>query len=197
MAMTAIVAPVRARRRLSPSARRAQVLDAAARAFASAGYAGTSITAVAHAAEVTPRILYRHFASKAELYEAMLERVAARLTVAFAAPTGRYGVDVAELLHTARADTDGFRVLWRHAAREPEFRAVADRCRAAAVACARAGLAAWTPHDALDWAAPAVVGYELEAILTWIEFGHPADDARFVRATRASLAAGVRAWAAD
>jgi hypothetical protein len=127
----------------------------------------------------------------------VLERAADRLTEAFAEPTGRYGVDVAELLQAARADADGFRVLWRHAAREPEFRAVADRCRAAAVVCARAALAEWTPRDALDWAAPAVVGYELEAILTWIEFGRPADDARFVRATRASLAAGVRAWAAD
>ena len=89
------------------------------------------------------------------------------------------------------------RRVFQEALEQAEFRTVADDCRAAAVACARAGLADWTPRDALDWAAPAVVGYELEAVLTWLEFGRPADDARFVRATRASLAAGVRAWAAD
>ena len=101
------------------------------------------------------------------------------------------------LLTVARADADGFRVLWRHAAREPEFQSVATRCRTHAVACARAGLSTWTPADTIEWSAHAVVGYLLEAVLTWIDFGHPPDDARFVRATRASLASGVRAWASE
>lgn len=59
---------------------------------------------------------------------------------------------------------------------------------------ARAGLESWTPPAALDWAAAAVVGYQVEAVVTWLEHGRPEEDARFVKATRAALRAGVRAW---
>lgn len=187
----------RGRRRLPPAERRTQLLGAAAGAFAAEGYAETPVAVIAAAAGVTPRIVYQHFPSKAALYAAVLERVAGRLAAVFAVPTGRYGVDAAVLLREARADPEGFRVLWRHAARERQFQSVPDDCRARAVACARAGLAAFTPPEALDWAAPAVVGYLLESVLTWIEHGHSPDDDRFVRATNAALAAGVRAWAAD
>jgi AcrR family transcriptional regulator len=186
-----------ARRRMGPDERRAQVLDAAAGVFADHGFRSTSVAAVATAAGVTPRILYRHFASKDALYRAVLDRSLDRLTGVFGAPTGRYGVDPAVLLEAGRADADGFRALWRHAVHEEPYRGVADRCRADAVGCARRGLASWTPPDALDWAARAVVGYQLEAVLNWLDFGRPADDARFARATRAALAAGVQAWSAD
>ena len=185
------------RRRLAPVERRAQILDAAAGVFAAGGYSSTSIASVAAAAGVTPRILYRHFASKDALYRAVLEHSLTRLTAVFATPVGRYGVDPALLLEAGRADREGFRALWRHAVHEEPYRALAERCRADAVECARRGLAPWTPSDAVDWAARAVVGYELEAVLNWLDFGRPADDERFVRATRASLAAGVRAWSAD
>ena len=185
------------RRRLAPDERRAQIVDAAALAFVSEGYAGTSVAAVARSAGVTPRIVYRHFTSKDAVYRAVLDRVIERLDVVFDQPTGRYGLDPAPLLEAGRADSVGFRILWRHAAREREFQAVEQACRDQAVECARAGLASWTPAAALDWAARAVVGYELEAVLTWLEFGEPAEDARFVRATRAALASGVAAWASD
>ena len=193
----AAAAPDAPRRRLGPAARRAQVLAAATVVFADRGFTSTSIAAVAGAAGVTPRILYRHFASKDALYRAVLDRSLARLVGVFAVPAGRYGVDPALLLEAGRADADGFRVLWRHAVHEEPYRDVAERCRADAVGCARRGLATWTPPDALDWAARAVVGYELEAVLNWLDFGRAADDARFARATRAALAAGVRAWSAD
>ncbi|MFA5882471.1 MAG: helix-turn-helix domain-containing protein [Acidimicrobiia bacterium] len=193
MATTA-TSTVTPRRRLGPAERRAQILDSAAGVFADRGYGSTSIASVATAAGVTPRILYRHFASKDALYRAVLERSLARLARVFAVPAGRYGVDPALLLEAGRADAEGFRALWRHAVHEEPYRDVAEQCRADAVDCARRGLASWTPPDALDWAARAVVGYELEAVLNWLDYGRPADDARFARATRAALAAGVRAW---
>src|SRR3954453_19628082 len=59
--------------------RRAQILVTAARAFAAEGYAATSMDDVAKSAGVTKLIVYRHFASKAELYRAILERAANRL----------------------------------------------------------------------------------------------------------------------
>jgi AcrR family transcriptional regulator len=192
--MTTTVTP---RRRLGPVERRAQLLDAAAGVFAARGFTATSIAMVAAAAGVTPRILYRHFPSKDALYRTVLERSLAGLAGVFADPVGRYGIDPARLLEAGRADAEGFRVVWRHAIHEEPYRALAERGRADAVACARRGLATWTPVDALEWAARAVVGYQVEAVLNWLDYGRADDDARFVRATRASLAAGVRAWSSS
>ena len=186
-----------ARRRLGPAERRSQILAAAAGPFASAGFTQTSIAAIAAAAGVTPRIVYRHFPSKDAVYRALLDQTHDRLAVVFAEPVGPYGVDPAVLLAAGRADVAGFRILWRHAAHEPAHRPVAEASRAAAVACARQGLASWTPPESVEWAARAVVGYQLEAVLNWLDYGTPSDDARFARATRAALAAGVRAWAND
>lgn len=185
------------RRRLGPAERRSQILVAAAGPFAADGFGQTSIAAIAAAAGVTPRIVYRHFASKDAIYRSLLERTHDGLAAVFAEPVGPYGVDPAVLLGAGRADVAGFRILWRHAAHEPAHRPVAEACRAKAVACARAGLAPWTPAESVEWAARAVVGYQLEAVLNWLDYGTPADDARFARATRAALAAGVRAWAND
>jgi len=185
------------RRRLAPEARRAQILDAAARAFVAEGYLGTSMATISEVAGVTPRIVYKHFSSKAVLYRAVLMRTADRLADVLSRPVGRYGVATSVLLAAGRADTDGFRVLWRHAVHEREFRDVVEAVRDRAVACARAGLESWTPADALDWAARAVVGYQLESVLTWLEHGLTDHDERFVRATDAALSAGVRAWAAQ
>jgi AcrR family transcriptional regulator len=185
------------RRRLAPEARRAQILDAAARAFVAEGYTGTSMAAISAAAGVTPRIVYKHFSSKAVLYRAVLQRTARRLTEVFARPVGRYGVATAVLLAAGRADSDGFRVLWRHAVHEREFHDVVAEVRAHAVDCARAGLQSWTPEGGLDWAARAVVSCQLESVLNWLEYGQIEHDDRFVRATNAALSAGVRAWSAD
>ena len=62
------------RRRLAPQARRELVEAAAARLFAERGYAGTTLDEVAAAAGVTKPIVYRHFASKKDLYLALLAR---------------------------------------------------------------------------------------------------------------------------
>ena len=170
--------------RLSPSARRAQVLDAAARAFASAGYAGTSITAIAVAAGVTPRILYRHFAVEGRAVPRRCSNAwLPGSTESFAEPTGRYGVDVAELLAVGprrRRRLPGAVAPRRR--EEPEFRAVADRCRSG-----RGGVRPSRTRR-VDPATMRSNGPRPRWSGTssrrpdWIEFGRPADDARFVRA---------------
>jgi AcrR family transcriptional regulator len=53
--------------------RRAAILDAARSAFADSGYHETSLDSVAARAGVSKALLYEHFASKRELYVAMLE----------------------------------------------------------------------------------------------------------------------------
>jgi AcrR family transcriptional regulator len=62
------------RRRLDPEARRDQILSAAVAWFAEVGFAGTTRD-LARRAGVTQALLYKYFASKAELTEAVFERV--------------------------------------------------------------------------------------------------------------------------
>src|SRR5207302_750228 len=130
-----------------------QILAAATRAFARAGFAGTSLDDIAAEAGVSRVILYRHFDSKTDLYRAALDGVLARL----AARVGedQYGAEsVADLIAAAAEDPDGFRLVFRHAAREPEFRAETDRLRASSVSLARRHLAGLIPDPAwARWAA--------------------------------------------
>jgi AcrR family transcriptional regulator len=152
---------------------------------------------IAAAAGVTRLIIYRHFDSKEALYRAVLQSafdpLAARLRRGPEAEG--FGVGAHALLAVARADESGFRLLWRHACREPRFARYADELRRRAVAAVRAALAGRVPPEHLEWAAHAVVGYLVEAVLNWVELGDPARDAQFVAATNQALRAGVRAWA--
>jgi len=60
--------------RLPATKRRQQLLDTAARLFAERGYAGATTAEIAKAAQVTEPIIYRHFASKKELFVALISR---------------------------------------------------------------------------------------------------------------------------
>jgi AcrR family transcriptional regulator len=72
---------------LGPERRRPQVLDAALELFLDGGYEGTSMDAVARAAGVTKPVVYACFASKGELFRALLareeERILAEIQEAF------------------------------------------------------------------------------------------------------------------
>ena len=63
--------------RLTATARREQLLEVALDVFARAGYHATSMNEVAEAAGVTKPVLYQHFESKRELYQALLDEVGA------------------------------------------------------------------------------------------------------------------------
>lgn len=183
--------------RLGRSERRQSILDGATAAFAERGYSATSMSAIADAAGITPLIIYRHFDSKEELYRAALQSVRDELIASGALrPSSRgTGLDVGVALVAARRDPAGFRLLWRHASREPDFSATPNEVRDLAVASLRDALAERVPEaDLLDWAARAAVAYVVEAILIWLEHGRPERDADFVKATEAALRAGVRTW---
>jgi AcrR family transcriptional regulator len=68
---------------MSAEARREQVLAAATRAFARAGYAGTTTDAVAREAGVSQPYVVRMFGSKHELFLAVFSRAANRIRDAF------------------------------------------------------------------------------------------------------------------
>lgn len=61
--------------RMKATLRRQQLLDAAIACFAEYGYQGTTTARLARAAHVSEPVLYQHFASKHDLFVALLEEV--------------------------------------------------------------------------------------------------------------------------
>jgi len=186
--------------RLLPRAERAAtILRGAAAAFARGGYASTSMEDIAAASGITKLIVYRHFNSKEELYRSVLEGVATQLAEEFTrrmAAGPRPGVSARAFITIAREQPDGFRLLWRHSAREPEFAEYADGCRRGAVEVARSLLSTRFPDPSLlTWAAETTVGYLVEATLNWLDDGDPARDDEFVTLVTNGLTAMIRAWA--
>src|SRR5258706_13542083 len=118
-------------RRLPRAQRREQILAAATKAFARNGFAATGLDDIAAEAGITKVLLYRHFDSKTDLYQAALDRFCAVLGDHVAEPVGGFtDATIDGLLKAAIAEPDGFRLLFAHAAREPEFQALAQRFRA-------------------------------------------------------------------
>jgi AcrR family transcriptional regulator len=172
--------------------RREQILRAAARAFGRAGFATTNLDDVAREAGVTRAILYRHFDSKADLYRAVLDQAQRRLADATGSPTFT-NASIGGLLAAASEDPDGFRLLFQHAAREPEFRPQVDELRAASIGIALDQL---TPHFEdpawSRWAAQLAAFTTIEAVIAWLDAGQPDRD-RAARRIRQVVAAIIRA----
>jgi AcrR family transcriptional regulator len=85
--------------RLSAPARREQILDVAVQVFARQGFHSTSMNDVADAAGVTKPVLYQHFASKHDLYMALLDEAGTRLRtrITTAVADARTGKEQTEL----------------------------------------------------------------------------------------------------
>lgn len=185
--------------RLLPRAERsAAILRGAASAFAHTGFAGTSMEDIAAASGITKLIVYRHFDSKEELYRSVLEQVATRLMEEFAAGPGagpKPGASARMFITVAREMPDGFRLLWRHSAREPEFAEYADQFRRGATGAALGLLAPVLADASLHtWAAETINDYLVDATLNWLDDGDPARDDEFVELVTQGLGALVRAW---
>ena len=179
-------------------ARREALLQAAATAFAHAGYAATSMDDIGAAAGVTKLIVYRHFASKETLYRAVLERVFERQVELFLAHVAQ-GLQAAgttrALLEVAREWPDGFRLLWRHAAREPQFADYASHLRDVAVSAAREVVTPFLAPEYREWAAQTLFDHLADAVLTWLDHGDERHDEQFIAFETAALQATVGAWA--
>ncbi|WP_433598040.1 TetR/AcrR family transcriptional regulator [Nocardia sp. CA-135953] len=91
-------------KRLQPADRREQLLDAALRIVAEAGFTSVSIAAVAERGGVTRPVVYDSFGSRDELLEALIERETARMAAAVArsvaetATTPEFGTAASEQL---------------------------------------------------------------------------------------------------
>lgn len=173
-------------RRLRRSDRREQILGAASTAFAAQGFAATSLDDVADAAGISRAILYRHFESKADLYRAALHRARTRLATMVGEP--EYDESIVDaLLKGASNDPDGFRLLFTHAAREPQFRTEMDEFHRYMQSVARDHLSKTIRNPAwADWAAHLMPVVTIAAITAWLDVGQPEPDAASSR-IRAAL----------
>jgi AcrR family transcriptional regulator len=113
--------------RLTASARREQLLDVALGVFARNGYHDTSMNDVAEAAGVTKPVLYQHFDSKRDLYQALLDDVSSRLLAAIVTAAGgaRDGREQTErgfqaYFRWVAEDQDAFRLLYGGGARRDD-----------------------------------------------------------------------------
>jgi TetR/AcrR family transcriptional regulator len=73
--------PPALRKRLKAEERRSQLLGIAKKLFSECGFENTTTKAIAAAAGVTEAIIFRHFASKEELYASILDRKADEIDI--------------------------------------------------------------------------------------------------------------------
>jgi len=184
---------------LSREERQASILRGAAEAFARTGYAGTSMEDVAAASGITKLIVYRHFESKEELYRAVLEQVSARMGEELLRALNsrdRRGFAVRALLTVARELPDGFRLLWVHAAREPQFAEYAAEYHRKATEVALSLIGDSIEDETLrQWAGQTIVHHLFDGVLGWLDMGDPARDDEFVEVATRGVRAMYLAWA--
>ena len=165
-------------RRLPRAQRREQILAAATKAFARNGFTATGLDDIAAEAGVTRVILYRHFDTKTDLYQAALDRFCAVLSDHVAEPVGGFtDASIDGLLKAAVAEPAGFRLLFVHAAREPEFKAVAEQFRQDIIAAAHVQISRIVPDESwARWAVQLAPSAAIEAIIAWLDAGQPDPD---------------------
>jgi AcrR family transcriptional regulator len=183
------------RKLLSRAQRHAAILQGAAIAFATKGFASTAMEEVAASSGITKEIVYRHFASKEELYRAVLEgaRQCMKAELVRVRQKAGSGAGIRALLAVGRAHPDALRLLLVHAAREPEFADYAHDIRSRWIN--------WVlqhrQHDdplCHRWAAQVAVSHIWNAVLTWLDVGDPARDEEFARRCLAGVNALWEAW---
>jgi AcrR family transcriptional regulator len=173
------VSPTQARKLLKREDRIASILAAAARAFAVGGFAATSMEDIAAEAGVTKLIVYRHFATKQELYERVLDHTRQELQEALQFRGRDPNPDmIGQLLAAARREPAAFALLFRHSAREPQFAGYAAAFRQRAVQVAEQALEPLVPDPVIrHWLAATSFALVIEGLLQWLEDGDPARDA--------------------
>jgi AcrR family transcriptional regulator len=162
-------------RRLRREERWEQILVAATKAFAGSGFAATSLDAIAAEAGVTRVVLYRHFDSKGDLYRAVLDRMCDQVEEHVPQPARTFTEDAVDGLLAAAAESSaGFRLLFRHAVREPGFNERIDRFRDGLTEAAYAEVADVVSDPVLaGWAARAAPAAAIEATIAWLDAGQP------------------------
>ena len=129
--------------RLTAPMRRQHILDCALPIFGEHGFHDTSMNDIAHAAGITKPVIYQHFASKRDLYSALITELGEEMIAAVTQATGNASDGKAQTQQGFHAyftwvdrHQDGFRVLFGGAAQRDGCHRPARRRSAAEVAAA-------------------------------------------------------------
>jgi AcrR family transcriptional regulator len=167
------------RRRLTPDARRAELLRAGERVFAEAAYDDVSIEDIAEAAGVSKNLLYHYFDGKRDLYLETIRSATSeilRLTQPDPRlePIPRLRASIDQHLAYVEAHPDGYIKLLRGAGGDPEVEAiVADvRRRVVQRTLGSLPLGGAAAPPGLELALHGWVAFIDEVSLAWLE--HPA-----------------------
>lgn len=105
----------------------------------------------------------------------MLDGVRARLEIAVGEkPGGFTEAAIDALISAAAADPDGFRLLFQHVSREPDFRTFSDAFRIGMTRAAHQQIADIVPDPAwARWASSLAPVIAIESIIAWLDAGTP------------------------
>lgn len=197
----------RPRRRLDPDSRRAAILDAAARAFATFPFSDVTISAISASADASNALVYRYFANKEELYTEVVRLAIDELRTQQEAALSALpeGVPVRDRIRAATlvylnhiaAHPDSWSMPMRQPGGEP---AAAAELRAAARQSYVKNLAALLApsdqkrHEYTLWG---YFGFIDTACLHWVENGCPEEERwPLIDAALGALEGALGDWAA-
>jgi AcrR family transcriptional regulator len=182
----------------------AKVIACAARLFMERGYAGVSIEAVATQAGVGKNTIYRRFATKADLFQAVVDeqiRTLLKTPEEIAAGDLKTGLNQLAVLLVEAAlnpETTAFqRLVIAEAERFPEIAAIClEHAFRPAIALARSVLERGPRHGDLDFAAQqfvaaVVYGPHLDALMGRVSLDSDKDIARYAEN---AVALFLRGW---
>ncbi|GHO48070.1 TetR/AcrR family transcriptional regulator [Ktedonospora formicarum] len=165
--------------KLQREERRESILRGAANAFVANGYDATTLDDIAREAGISRSILYRHFDSKKEIYLAIMEDFGHKMHQDQSSSHNEVNLKdyLVPLIAIAQSEPNAFRLLFRHAVREPAFRAHADALHLLRQTFIENGLKLLLP-DQQDrhFAAALLRDTIISMLLTWIDNGLPQPD---------------------
>ncbi len=176
--------------------RRAELLDAAAQVLATAGYDGTTTTAVAKRAGASVGTVYEYFPDRTALVAALLERYRERLHAALEPLLAAAGPRnwrtstrrIVDAFVSFYRDEPGYRVLWLESLTTPSLRA-AGAAWASEFGALLAGALAFAKHLSPErrHAAASVCMYLVSGVTSMALTGEPRRVAPVVREIKLAL----------
>lgn len=189
------LAPGTGKRADKRRARKAEFMREAAKVFLRAGLRDATMDDVAAQIGVSKVVLYRYFASKEELVDAILEQMTESLLEADRKPWQGYEDSIMNSVSVAWEDPAAFLLLARDAKSDPVFgrhhravwEGVADR-----LTKAFEGFGLKADHARMS--GEAMTSYVINAEVHWIEHGAPERDREFAEWASAGTHALDRQW---
>lgn len=160
--------------KLQREERRESILRGAAKAFMANGYDATTLDDIAREAGISRAFLYRHFDSKKAIYLAIIEDFRDKMHPDQSSSHDARGLkdSFGPLIAIAQSEPDAFRLFFRHAIREPAFRAYAEALHLRRQTFIENELKSLIPdQEDRHFAAALLRDTILSMLLTWIDNG--------------------------